>query len=661
MDRDTARREIKSRYAEYLKPAKTKVNGRPTYICPLCGNGTGKDGDGMAIDPKSDGTRLKCFKCGFYGDIIDLYEKEHNCGAKEAFNDLYKMFNIIIDDRPQERTEKPTEAHKTATGTIKKPVEEKPLQGEIEATGTKDFTGYYKSCREAITDPIPTAYLSFRGISEATASRYYIGFDREKSFLIIPVTRSFYIARNTDAAASMRYSNPTGESVELFNLQALYSKDKHPVFITEGTIDALSIIEAGGVAVGLNSSSNTRKILDHLKEKSTDKTLIVCLDNDTPGKAAAQSLTEGLKELSIDYITADIAADHNDPNEALTADRAAFIARVQATERHILKPDNTADYIRQSMAADISILKAQADRKTGFTNLDREQGSIYSGLYVIGGISSVGKTTFISQICDQMAGQGQHVLFFSMEQSRLEMISKSIARQTAKDDATKAVSSLQIRIGAKGEAITRAINEYSEAVGDRISILAGNFDTTVGFIRETIKKYMAFNSVRPCVIVDYLQVLQAQKDPETGRKTTDTRQKTDENITELKRISRDYEIPVFVISSLNRGNYLTPIDFESFKESGGIEYSCDVLWGLQLAAIHEDIFAKDNHVKEKRERMAQAKEEIPRQIELVCLKNRYGKSRYSCRFTYYPQYDLFTEADDKSNITPFTGKPARVI
>jgi replicative DNA helicase len=297
------------------------------------------------------------------------------------------------------------------------------------------------------------------------------------------------------------------------------------------------------------------------------------------------------------------------------------------------------------MAAEIEGLQAQSNRKTGFPNLDAEAGSIYSGLYAVGGISSVGKTTFCHQLADQMAAQGQHVLFFSMEQSRLEMVSKSIARQTAKDDPEKAVSSLQIRTGAMGESIKRAIATYTGSVGDRVSIIEGNFRCTVSFIGDYTRQYIARNGgVKPVVVVDYLQVLQAEKDPETGRKSTDTKQVVDYNVTQLKRLSRDLEIPVFVISSVNRSNYLTPIDFEAFKESGGIEYTADVVWGLQLAAIHDPLFDKEGKIGAKREAIAQAKEAMPREIELVCLKNRYGRSRYTAQFTYYPQYDYFTPA-----------------
>ena len=100
-----------------------------------------------------------------------------------------------------------------------------------------------------------------------------------------------------------------------------------------------------------------------------------------------------------------------------------------------------------------------------------------------------------------------------------------------------------------------------------------------------------------------------------------------------------------VISSVNRANYQQPIDFESLKESGGIEYSCDVVYGLQLRCLNDDLFSQEKKVKEKRDRIRDAKAANPREIELVCLKNRYGISSFSCNFDYYPANDLFTEAD----------------
>lgn len=63
--------------------------------------------------------------------------------------------------------------------------------------------------------------------------------------------------------------------------------------------------------------------------------------------------------------------------------------------------------------------------------------------------------------------------------------------------------------------------------------------------------------------------------------------------------------------------------------------------GLQLAIMNDDIFNKEGKLKEKREKVKEAKKAIPRKVELVVLKNRYGVASYSCGFTYNPVYDLF--------------------
>ena len=642
MNRSDAAREVKSRYAEYLQPAKKRIAGKPTYICPICQNGTGKDGDGMSIDPHGDGTQLKCFKCGFYGDIVDLYQQEHNCDVGAAFTALYDRFGITIDAPEATRTATEPRRYEWPTNTPAQA--EKPAETPTEAAeGKPDFTEYYKSCKSHITDDAAQAYLSFRGLSNETAARYWIGYDPATGFMIVPAATSFYIARNTDSAAKMRYRNPTGVSIELFNKKALYNEAARPVFIVEGAIDALSIIEAGSEAVALNSASNTRKLLKELESKRTGNALILCLDNDDAGRKASSELAEGLRGLNIAFITADICGQHKDPNEALTSDRAAFIEAVAAAERHTSKPDNTADYIRRGMAAEIEVLRAQTGRKTGFTNLDAEAGSIYAGLYCVGAISSLGKTTFVYQLCDQMAAAGEHILYFSMEQSRLEMVSKSIARQTRIENKCP-VSSLQIRTGAKGENITRATAAYLQNVGDRVSVIEGNYGCTVSFIGNTARTYKAQNGKTPIIVVDYLQVLRPDTDPTTGRAPTDPRQIVDSNLIALKRLSRELETPVFVICSVNRSNYLTPIDFEAFKESGAIEFTADVVWGLQLEAMNDAIFEKEGKIKEKRETVAKAKAADPRKIELVCLKNRFGKSRYNVHFTYYPAYDYFEAA-----------------
>ena len=642
MNRDQALQEVKERYAEYLRPAKKKG----TYICPLCGNGQGRDGDGITVKPGT--THLKCFKCGFGGDLVDLYQAEHGGDTREALEALYELFGLRVDDY----TPAPAPRRQTAAQDFAEPISEE-----------RDFTEYFKTARANLTGA--REYLSIRGLSMETASKYWLGYDerwmsptaRERAEregrrlpptsprLIIPTSSHSYLARDTrqDLDENARkYAKMKEGGVELFNARALYNEEERPVFIVEGEIDALSIIEVGAEAVGLGMARNHHKLLELLEKKPTRSTLILCLDDDkgkahNTGAEAQEELRAGLDRLNISYIIGQsILLGNNDPNEALVKDRAGFTAAVvEAEHQTATRPDSVKDYLTRLMAGEIERFKQGASRKTGFTNLDEKAGGIYPGLYVLGAISSLGKTTLIHQIADQMAEQGEDVLYFSLEQSRLEMVSKSLSRLTAKKDVSKAVSSLAIRGGYLTPAVLDAADRYAEAVGDRMNVIEGNFNCTVSYISDYVARYMATTKTKPIVIIDYLQILQ-------GEPRMTAKELVDTNVTELKRLSRSKDIPVFIISSLNRTNYMTPVDYESFKESGGIEYTADVIWGLQLDAINDPIFDKEGQVKKKRETIREAKKENPRKIELVCLKNRYGISSYKVGFTYYPQYDLFT-------------------
>ena len=350
-------------------------------------------------------------------------------------------------------------------------------------------------------------------------------------------------------------------------------------------------------------------------------------------------------------------------------DKAASIARfsvLPALHNRIKKlplaATETADnsigqYITGGrMQEEIKAFIAASDVKTGFYQFDRLAGGLYPGLYVIGAISSLGKTTFVQQLADNVAAAGKPVLFFSLEMSRLELASKSISRKTAQLDYANAVSSLKIRAGVTSRLVEQATEAYTAAVGDNLQVIEGGFNTTVESIADYARAYMLqHENTRPLIIVDYLQVLQ-------GAQKGTVRENIDYNVVELKRLARALDVPVIVISSINRGNYLLPIDFESFKESGGIEYTADVVLGLQLACLDEaEVFTKNDigkKIAEKREAIKTAKAANPRMIKLVCLKNRYGRPDWTITYKYYPQYDYFMETKGYTEVNKETLKGA---
>ena len=298
-----------------------------------------------------------------------------------------------------------------------------------------------------------------------------------------------------------------------------------------------------------------------------------------------------------------------------------------------LKRFNMAEYYEKQFASDVQDFRKNGKLQSGYANLDAIT-NLYSGLYVIGAISSLGKTTFIHQMGEQIAESGRHVLFFSLEQSAFELASKSVSRAIAKEKATNGLSSLQIRRSDLSDPHILSAIDRCKAYSDKITIIECSFRATIDDITDTVHAYVEHYNVKPVVIIDYLQVI--QPDQEYRMTTKDT---VDYHVKRLKELQIEYQLTMIVISSLNRQNYMSAIDFESFKESGGIEYTADVIWGLQLQCIHDKLFSSQNKINEKRQLIKKAKREVPRKIELVCLKNRFGISSYTCQFDYYSNFD----------------------
>ena len=649
MNYSKVRSELKPRLQEYVESITQKSKGANMYVCPLCGSGTGTNHTGaFSIDSK-DRTRWKCFSCGKSGDIFDLIgEVEHIEEPVAQLKRAGELYGVRIEDQNQPKSEQYTHTDmcihtNTYTHTD---------------TAKADYSDYFRECHTRLQD---TDYLAKRGISERVANLFNIGYDahytkstggREWQALIIPTGKESYNARNTDPEAdSKNRYRKTGGAIPL-NMEAL-SKATQPIFITEGELDAMSIIEVGGEAIALGSTSDvdlfTNAIEKYIADRTPAQPLVLALDNDEAGRKAEDKLGEKLSKLDITNYRLDIYGDHKDANEALLADKEDFtqqvvqaVAYVREREEEVREEyeKNSAGEHLQEFINGIAKSANTPAIPTGFTNLDEAlDGGLYEGLYIIGAITSLGKTTLALQIADQIADSGQDVLIFSLEMARSELMSKSISRLTLLDtldnggDIRNAKTNRGITAGARWgnysdqekDLIYRAMNTYGK-YAKHIYIKEGIGDIGVDDIRKAIEKHRKITGQAPVVIVDYVQILA----PYNYRATD--KQNIDKAVLELKRISRDNKIPVIGISSFNRTSYNGEVAEEAFKESGSLEYGCDVLIGLQLKGAG----SKDFKSKE-------AKQRNPRQVELIVLKNRNGKTGSKIDYEYYPLFNYFKE------------------
>ena len=306
---------------EFLK----KSSGCSLYICPKCGSGSGQHKTG-AVQYYPDTQRWYCHKCRTLGDIFTLYELEHGVDFSTALRALAEQLGTSV------------EPHSTKSARKRPPVPS-PVQS---GAAPKDLSDYFAECRARLHDPAAVSFLSGRGISVETAESCGLGFDPRADpagshrccpRIIIPTNCFHYIARSIDpnTQSTYRMMNNKGAAPDLFNRQALYAPGDEPVFVTEGAFDALSIIEAGGNAIALNSAANGHLLLTALQERPTNHPLLLCLDNDETGLVACANLSEQLHDLDADFrdVCVAVCGETKDPNEAFQADKPRFIESVQ--------------------------------------------------------------------------------------------------------------------------------------------------------------------------------------------------------------------------------------------------------------------------------------------------------------------------------------------
>lgn len=616
---------------------KTTKVGADTYRvnpCPVC---NGKD----HFTIKANENFYQSFNdCCSGGSVYKYLIEVQGMDEEEAYKELLSLASENFFPQDPIKTEK-RKSPITSTPTKAKEVTE-PLQ---------DYTNLILELYNKQTEK-EMEYFINRGLTRETINKHKLAIGDIKGYggarAIIPTWHNGKVVTYTGRAITnqqevyKKYDNSPGKSV-IFNIDIIKAaKPGEIILVTEGQIDALILEQLGYKAISLGGSNKTNLLIETIGQiKGADKLQYFTLfDNDKAGDIARDKLK--YKHLRVD-------SNFNDINEWYLAKGQDVRVSIENQFINVNRPDNLYNYMSNKLVSDISSYQEFKDRKTGFKNLD-EITSLYPGLYVIGGLSTLGKTTFIHQMADQMAEVGEHILFFSLEMATLELMTKSIARMTVlnKDGFTfgNGVSALDIRLNdipnSKRPGVQRAIEGYKD-ISRRFNIIEGNFNTNIFSIREYVERYIRGNKVRPIVIIDYLQIVPG------GEDSFNKKDNIDHVVTSLKQMSRDYNISVIVVSSLNRSNYLTPVDFESFKESGGIEYTADVVWGLQLQAIHDEVFNSSQKIKEKREKINEAKRANPRKIELVCLKNRNGISNYSCNFTYYPKYDLFISEEGETD------------
>lgn len=565
----------------------------------------------MGYDQKRH--KVHCFACGADYDLFDLIALDEGLSSpREALEEASRRYGRG-DARPGRAF--PGDAAPAPAARLREEREEAapaPARNPAGAGGTD--------------------YFARRGLSPETVRRFRLGYEPERGCVVIPC-RGGAVRRSVEGK---RYLNEAGRPSPLFQPELLEGEE--PAFLAEGAFDALSAEELGFRACALNGAGNREKAAALLRERGRPGPILLLTDSDAAGDAWASALQEEFPWL---YRCPPVPAG-KDLNESLTADR-------DGTERYLAacledwRRSQPPPYESLSAAGQLDALRRYIEDRarrpallTGFPALDRAlDGGLYDGLYVLGAVSSLGKTAFCMQVADALAAQGRDVLVFSLEMSAFELMARSISRESFLGDKTKGRRLAKtVRGVLDGKRYARyaprelahleeARNRYASYAG-HLWFREGDHETGMDEIRREVRRHVEETGEKPVVLLDYLQIV-APADVHFTDK-----QNLDRTVCALKKLSRAEELTILAISSFNRENYNVEATMSAFKESGGIDYSADVLIGLQARGAGSRSFNID---EEKRK--------DPRELELKILKNRTAALGDPVPLRYYPAFSCF--------------------
>lgn len=306
-----------------------------------------------------------------------------------------------------------------------------------------------------------------------------------------------------------------------------------------------------------NSTKHAEIILTRIQD------LLIKIDYRTDITTILQAIDQEqkktqIKQFSIDLQTA-IRANQDEPDLVLN-EINSFLSNYGTKETPVL--DSMDDHVNHVL----DIAKRNMTEKgltgvpTGLSALNRKTNGFQGGdLVVIAGETSMGKTALALSICS-VAADHTSVLFFTLEMTANQLTSRLMAMESGYNSS---------RILASKMSESELLELSSRSVNVRGKQLWIEKDTDIDKIIVSIRKTKSLYKTR-IVVIDYLQLI-------TSRSQGNKEQKTAEIARRLKNLAIEIDIPVILISQLNRDSNNPFPRLSRLRDSGQIEEAADIV------------------------------------------------------------------------------------
>lgn len=200
---------------------------------------------------------------------------------------------------------------------------------------------------------------------------------------------------------------------------------------------------------------------------------------------------------------------------------------------------------------------------TGYKDLDALLGGglLNTGFYILAARPGMGKTTFALAIADNVARQGQSVLFLSLEMSEEQIAAKRLSRASGIGYDT-------LMMGEMGDQEYNRIAEFSVKLSRFPIMINKKPRATVEDITAIARKVSGLS----LLVIDYFGLIQ------TGAKRQSRTEAMTEVSGQLKALARKLKIPILCLAQLNRENMSRqdkrPM-LSELRDTGALEQDAD--------------------------------------------------------------------------------------
>ena len=237
----------------------------------------------------------------------------------------------------------------------------------------------------------------------------------------------------------------------------------------------------------------------------------------------------------------------------------------QGTE---LKPKTTRDLVRAAAGHYFTENHAEG-LKTGFPGLDEILGGLCGGdLIVIGARPAVGKSAFSTQLLTNFCEAGKRAVYFNLEMTDGQVYERLLARYG--EFSLQRIRRAKAPQGNEMERFGRANLKISS-----FDLLVFSGSCTVSEIRRRSRHLEA-----DVIVIDYLQLIRTEERYASRAVEVGAISKA------LKALAMDLQVPVIVLSQLNRlseARETKEPTMAELRESGDVEQDASVvmlLWNL---------------------------------------------------------------------------------